>query len=234
MDKKHSRSKSSDYSCDSKTDTYPLSSQSKTKDHSKKSCYDDSYRSDRSYYSDYSDYDRSNYSDRDRSYSNCDKKKRCDRKSSYSYDCGLKYSKTPIGVWNMVYSCDNACTTTGTMEWLNQLLLNGDETVTSFSAPDVGHNPFPCSLTPGVGIWKNRDKKLKLELTHIGYRCSDGAAQAYYKVYITMKMNNKGTRARFRGEACPFDISDPTLCTPADHPSLCFSGCAVKVLEPNC
>ena len=134
----------------------------------------------------------------------------------------------------MVYSCDNACTTTGTMEWLNQLMMNGDETASSYAAPDVGNNPFPCSLSPGLGVWKHQDRKIRLDMTHIGYRCSDGNPQVYYRVHITMKLNSKGTKARFRGEACPYDISDPTMCCPADAPALCFQGHAVKVLEPRC
>lgn len=213
MEHKRSESSESSYSSiTSKTDTYYTSSQYIDNGSSKSSCNKSSRNS----------------SDCDRSYSCSYDNNSCD------YNCGLKYSKTPIGVWNMIYSCDNACTTTGTMEWLNQLLLNGDETATAYSAPDVGNNPFPCSLSTGVGVWRHQDRKMKLEMTHIGYRCSDGNPQVYYRVRITMKLNHKGTRAKFRGEACPYDISDPTMCCPADASPICFEGYAVKVLEPKC
>ena len=156
------------------------------------------------------------------------------RKSDCSYECGLKYADTPVGVWNLVYSCGNACTTTGTMEWLNQLLLNADRTATNHAAPDIGTNPFPCSLSPGIGVWKtNGDKKLRLDLTHIGYRCSDGAAQVYYRVHIIMKMNKRGTRTRFCGEALAYDLMDPTMCTSLDIPPISFQGHGVKVLDPG-
>ena len=250
MDRTDSRSDSSDYSCDkrrSKTDTntYYTSSQCDTTDRSGKSTRSDrSGRSDRSDQTDYTDYtdgcDKSDYTDCGRSdytdYSSCDRKKKKHRrrKSDCSYDCGIKYSETPVGVWNFVYGCDTACTTDGTMEWINQVLLNADGTITVYSAPDVGNNPYPCMLTPGIGVWKEHgDCKIKVEITNIAYRCADGASQAYYRTHMVLKLNRKGTRLRFCGESCPYDLKDPKMCTPVDQPSLCFNGHGVKVLEPK-
>lgn len=221
MDTTDSRSDSSDYSCDkrrgkSDTSTYYTSSQCDTS--GKSSC------------SSRSKTDCSDYTN----YSSCDSKKRRSSDCS-SYDCGIKYSESPVGVWNFVYGCDTACTTTGTMEWINQVMMNGDGTVTVYSAPDVGTNPYPCMLTPGLGVWKEHgDRKIKVELTNIAYRCGDGATQAYYRTHIVLKLNRKGTRLRFCGESCPYDISDPKMCTPVDAPSLCFSGHGTKVLQPGC
>ena len=249
-----SQSDSSDYSCDkrrskSDTNTYYTSSHFNTtdthSDHSDSSdtncdSSDSSDRSDSSDSSDRSEYIECDKSDcSNRSDDSCNRKKKKKkhrrRKSDCSYDCGIKYSETPIGVWNLVYSCEDVCTTTtGTMEWINQLMLNGDGTVTVYSAPDVGTNPYPCLLTPGIGVWNEHgERKIKMELTNIGYRCSDGAAQAYYRTHILLKLNRKGNKLRFRGESCPYDLKDPTMCTPLDHPSLCFSGHGTKVLEPK-
>ena len=230
MDRKHNRSDSSDYSCDkrsSKTDshTYYTSSQCDTSDRSGRSCTDSSQsgRSD----------DRScDRSDSD----SCDgKRKHRRRKSDCSFDCGLKFSETLVGVWNLVYSCDNACTTTGTLEWLNQLMLNGDNTLNIFIPPDVTNNPFgSLILTTGAGVWKQvSDRKLKFEVVHIAYRSSDGCPQFYIKSHITFKLNRKRTRARFCGEACFLDLKDPSMCTPTDRAPVCFSGHATKVLEPR-
>ncbi len=236
MDRKHRRSQSTGCTPDthsSKTDTYCTTSQSNTSDLSGKSCYRSSSQSNRSDYTTYSDCDRSSR-DCDKTYDNSCENDSKSYKNSCSYDCGLKYSNTPVGVWNMLYSCEEACTTTGTLEWINQFLLNADETVTSFSIPDVSKNPFPSILSTGLGVWKSSDRKIRLELTHIGYRSSDGSPQTYYRIYIVMKLNTKRTKARFRGEACAFDITDPTMCTPADVAPVCFEGHAVKVLEPGC
>jgi len=228
MESKDHRSESSECSYDSR------SSKTHSKSHGKytssdchgKSSYTVSSQSDR--YDCHGGCDDS-YDSRN-SRNSCDNS--CDSRNSCDDNCGLKHSVTPVGVWNLVYASENGSTTTGTVQWLNQLLLNGDETATTFAAPEIGNVPFPFMITNGVGVWKRRDRKIKLELTNIGFRHSDGAVQVYYRIYIVMKTNDKGTRARFRGEACPFDISDPTMCTPADHPSICFQGCAVKVLEP--
>lgn len=234
MDRKNNQSESSEYSGNtraSKTDQPRADNHSKTSKHSRKPCSSDSSRPSRSNCTNYSDTEASRPDCNKSSDESCDRDESC-TKDSCSYDCGLKYSSTPIGVWNMIFSCENACTTTGTMEWINQLMLNGDETASSYSIPDVGHSPFPHLLSTGLGVWKHNDRKIKLELSHIGYRHSDGNPQGYYRVKIIMKLNNKGTKARFRGEACLFDISDPTMCSPADSPALCFEGCGVKVLEP--
>lgn len=156
------------------------------------------------------------------------------RDSDCSYDCGIKNAKTPVGVWNLVYSCDDACTTTGTMAWINQLLLNGDKTLNSFTAPDLTNDPFPYLLTPGSGVWEIiNERKYKLHITHIGYRSSDGCPQVYYKVRIVCKLNHKGTKLRFCGEAQSYDLCDPTMCTITDEASIYFSGHGAKVLEPS-
>lgn len=192
-------------------------------------------RSDYSDCSDNSSYDKSSYSTRCETESKCDTS-RCDdsRYDSCYDDCGLRSSCTPVGVWNLVYSCDNACTTTGNMEWLNQLVLNGDKTLNLFSVPDLVNNPFPCILTPGAGVWEMvRERKYKLEVAHIGYRTSNGAPSAYYKVWITMKFNRKGTKAKFCGRAQAFDLSDPKMCCPTDADPICFTGYACKILEPK-
>jgi hypothetical protein len=234
MSKRHNRSKSSDSSYDessNKNNTSRSSSHLNTNPNSEKSSV--------SMYTKSKHCDSTNYSDKscresdDNSCDNSFEKENYSSRNNCSYDCGLKYSNTPVGVWNMIYTADNVATTTGTIEWINQFLLNGDETVNSFGAPDVGNNPIPHSLSSGLGIWKNHERKIKMELTHIGYLSSDGSPKVYYRIYITMKLNNKRTKARFRGEACSFDISDPTMCTPSDIPPLCFQGNAVKVLEPG-
>ncbi len=247
----------------SKTDshTYYTSSQRDTSDRSGKSCTDSS-RSGRSDYTDHTDHtdrscdrssdrscDRSSDRSRDRSSDrscdrscdrsdsdSCDgKRKHRRRKSDCKFDCGLKFSETLVGVWNLVYSCDNACTTTGTMEWLNQLMLNGDNTLNIFIPPDVTNNPFgSLILTTGAGVWKQvSDRKLKFEVAHIAYRTSDGCPQAYVKSHIIFKLNRKRTRARFCGEACFLDLKDPSMCTPTDRAPVCFSGHGTKVLEPR-
>ena len=169
---------------------------------------------------------------------NCDSRS-CDSRSYDSRDCGrdcgLKESKTPVGVWNLVYTCDNACTTTGSMEWLNQLLLNGDKTLNNFIPPDVCNNPFNGVLpTTGSGVWEMvGPRKFKLEIVHIAYRVSDGCAQAYVKVKLVMKLSRRGTRARFCGNARIFDLCDPKMCYPADADPIYFTGHGAKVLEPR-
>ena len=157
------------------------------------------------------------------------------RSDSCDYSCGLKRATTAVGIWNLVYNCNNACTTTGTMQWISQLVLNGDKTLNSFTIPDLTNNPFPYFLTPGVGVWDIvHDKKYKVNVTHMGYRCSDGCAMVYYKVRMTFKLNNKGTKLRFCGEAQSYDITDPTMCCPTTEDPICFDGCGTKVMEPNC
>jgi hypothetical protein len=121
------------------------------------------------------------------------------------------------------------------MEWLNQLILNGDNTLNNFIPPDLTNNPFGKLLpTTGAGVWRKvGDRKLKMEVVHIAYRPSDGCPQAYVKIWITFKLNRKGTRARFCGEACILDLKDPTMCTPTDIAPICFTGHGFKVLEPG-
>jgi hypothetical protein len=153
----------------------------------------------------------------------------------YTNECGLSESKTPVGVWNFVYCCDTTTTTDGCMEWINQVLLNGDKTFNSFGAPDVCTMPLPCQVTPALGVWDMiSERKIQLDSINIGYRNGDGATKYYVKTRMILKLNSKGTRMRFCGESRTYDIKDPRACIRTDIPALCFSGHGVKVLEPKC
>ena len=117
-----------------------------------------------------------------------------------------------------------------------QLLLNAGGTLVNVTTPDLNNNPFGALLSTGLGVWREiGDRKIRLDETHIAYRTTNGAPTVYYKVKIIMKLNSKGTRARFFGQATPKDITDPNLCTDSNNNavSFCFSGCAYKVLEPR-
>ena len=189
-------------------------------------------------HSDYTDSCGSRKSNSDscgRKSDSCDRKRRHSRSNSCDYKCGLKRATTAVGIWNLEYNCNNGCTTTGTMQWINQLMLNGDKTLNNFTVPDLTNNPFPYLLTPGVGVWDIvNDKKYKVHVTHVGYRSSDGSPQVYYKVRMTFKLNKKGNRLRFCGEAQSYDITDPTMCSPTTEDPICFDGCGTKVMEPEC
>ncbi len=150
-------------------------------------------------------------------------------------ECGLKQSYTPIGVWNLQYVSETAPTTDGTQTWINQLMLNGDQTLNLFASPDVGTNPLPCQVTPGLGNWEMvSDRKMKLDIVHIGYNCGDGATRSFIRIHMVFKLNRKGTRLRFCGEARTYETSDLKMCTRDERTALCFTGCGVKVLEPRC
>lgn len=202
----------------------------RSRDHRKSKHSSDSYCSEDYTYTDTRDcYDYNNDS--------CESKRRKNRKHCDD-DCGLKYSHTPVGVWNLVFQYETmttgTATTASTLERPTQLLLNADGTFTNHSTPDLKNNPFMELLSTGVGVWHEEgDRKLKLEATHIGYKASDGSPVVYYKVHITMKLNRKHTKARFCGHAAPKDLKDPTLCTSTTGPVVCFSGSGYKVLEPK-
>lgn len=163
----------------------------------------------------------------------------CYTSERYSYEdcsneCGPVRSKTPIGVWNLRCNCENGATTTGELTWLSQLILNGDCTATNYMAPDITNTPFPCALTPLVGIWKEcRGRKIKLKLTTIGTNCGDGSPMLYYRFNITMRTNRRGVCADLCGEATAFAINDPEMCSHLDMDPISFTGSAVKVLEPS-
>ena len=168
--------------------------------------------------------------------SSCDKSRDCHkRKRHCKNDCGLKCSGTLVGVWNLIFQFESTTSTSSTtLDQPTQLLLNEGGTFTNHSTPDLKNNPFNALLTTRVGVWHPAgDRKLKLESTTIAYKASDGSPILYYKVHITMKFNHKGTRARFCGKAVPKSLDDPTLCTDASAPVICFSGCGWKVLEPR-
>ena len=153
-------------------------------------------------------------------------------------DCGLKYSHTPVGVWNLIFQYETMtstnATTTTTLDRPPQLLLNSGGTYTGNSTPDLKNNPFGVLLSTGVGVWNIiGERKVKLEATHIGYKASDGSPSVYYKIHITMKLNKRGTKARFCGQAIPKNIDDPSLCTNTNGTVVCFSGHGYKVLEPK-
>lgn len=163
----------------------------------------------------------------------------CHNTSRCSDDCGIKCSETPIGVWNLVFEYETTTTTSNTtsttLQRPSQLLLNEGGTFTNTSTPDLKNNPFGDLLSTGVGVWKEvGDRKLKLDGSHIAYKASDGSPVAYYRVHIVMKANHRGNRARFRGCAEPKMLSDPTLCSDMTSlPTIHFSGCADKILEPG-
>jgi len=173
-------------------------------------------------------------------YTECSRSDSCERtcdtdRRSCDYDCGIKESTTPVGVWNLVFNCSNACTTTGSMEWINQIILNGDKTLNMFFPPDMTNNPFTnLCLIPGSGVWElDQSRKFKINVVTIAFRPSDGAPQAYVKIHLTLKLNRTGTRAKFCGEAKLFDLCDPKMCYPTDAEPICFTGCGAKVLEPK-
>jgi hypothetical protein len=156
------------------------------------------------------------------------------RKSDSCDDCELKCAATPIGIWNLQYNSASALTTTGTLQWVSQLVLNGDKTLNLFSAPDLICSPYPYILTPGAGVWDIvNDKKYKVHVTHIGYRPSDGCTEVFYKTELTFKLNNKGTRLRFCGCSQSYHVTDLTMCSPTSEDPLYFDGCGTKVMEPK-
>jgi hypothetical protein len=193
----------------------------------------DSYSSDCSYDSCKSSCDY-NKSDSDSNSSNSSNKcdDLCDSDSlECSRDCGMKYSHTPVGIWNLIFNYDS----TMIQNRPSQLVLNEDGTFNNFASPDLNNNPFPVLLTPGVGIWKETHHGLKLEGTHIGYKQEDGNPEVYYTVHIKTKLHRKGTRMKFHGKAVPRSIDDPRMCKRSDLHSVCFTGCGVKILTPkNC
>lgn len=179
------------------------------------------------------------YESSDNKYSNdsCDGKRRRHRRQC-SDDC-IKHSDTPVGVWNLIFQYENVTTTATTttdttLERPSQLLMNEGGTFSNHSSPDLNNNPFGDLLTTGVGVWHAvGERKLKLEATHIAYKASNGSPTTYYKVYIIMKLNRRGTKSRFYGQAVPKDLIDTVLCTDSSLPVICFNGCGYKVLEPK-
>ena len=186
----------------------------------------------------YTECNDSNSSDNESSSENCNNyknRRRRRRRNSYcESECEIAEGDTPIGIWNLVYSCDEACTASGKMEWHNQMVLHGDNTLHTVFTPDLTNNPFSCFVTPGLGVWKIiNERKYKLQFTHLGYQCTDGSTKVYYKIYITCKLNRKGNKLRFCGKAQTYDLADPKLCTPIADAPLCFNGYGVKILEPE-
>lgn len=172
---------------------------------------------------------------RDRS--DCDSTRDCDTRSDRDCEseCGVKDSKTPVGVWNLIYFCDTNTTLDGTLEWIKQLVLHGDHTFATYGPPDVVTTPLPCQLTPGVGVWELvGNRKIKLDGAHIGYMSQDGSPRCFVRSHILCKLNRRGNRLRFCGESRGYDLKDLKMCTRNDEAALCFSGHGVKLLEPHC
>ena len=164
----------------------------------------------------------------------CDGKKKRQHRRNCDDECGLKHSNTPVGVWNLVFQFETTTNASSTLDRPTQLLLHADGTFTNHSTPDLKNNPFNELLSPGIGVWHEiGGRKLKLESTNIGYKASDGSPMVYYKNHITMKLNRRGTKSHFWGEAVPKDLTDPCLCTDTSGAVVCFSGCGCKVLEPR-
>lgn len=200
--------------------------------------FDSSHHSNESNNSDCS-WDCSEHTDRNHCHDKCHHRRR---------RCGLRFSNTPVGVWNLLYQYDitspsmvttssttTVSGTTGTtVERPTQLLLNEGGTFINATTPDLNNNPFGALLSLGMGVWREIDnRKLRLDETHVAFRASNGSPTVYYRVEIIMKLSRSGTQARFFGRAVPKDITDPTLCTDTDGQTFCFSGCGYKVLEPN-
>jgi len=145
----------------------------------------------------------------------------------------IKKSRTPVGVWNIIYTHNNKRQTKA--EFVLQILINGDKTFTTTVISQSRFNPLPYDINKGMGVWNMiNENEIILDSYQYAYDQKSGDPNHYVKIRFTFKLNKTATRLKFSGEIKTYSTKGSSLMyTRSKVPKIKLSGHGIKVIEPS-